>query len=58
MSPGSEFDKAKMFLKQTTHSDYEQLCKLDVLGLEDKPENDQGQVYSEFKEQLVRNGQG
>lgn len=58
MSPGSEFDKAKMFLTQTTHSDYEQLCKLDVLGLEDKPENDQGQVYSEFKEQLVRNGQG
>ena len=30
MSPGSEFDKAKMFLTQTTHSDYEQLCKLDV----------------------------
>ena len=32
-----------------------QLCSLDVLGLADKPKNDQGIVYQEFKEQLQRN---
>ena len=40
MSPGREFDRTKMFLTQTTRADYEDLCRLDVLGLKDKPEND------------------
>ncbi len=57
MSPGKEFNQTKMFLTQTTCTDYDDLCRLDVLGLEDKPENDQGQVYAEFKEQLVRGNQ-
>ncbi len=48
MSPGKEFNQTKMFLIQTTRTDYDDLCRLDVLGLEDKPENDQGQVYAEF----------
>ena len=58
MSPGKEFNQTKMFLTQTSRTDYDDLCRLDVLGLEDKPENDQEQVYAEFKEQLVRSNQG
>ena len=38
--------------------DYEQLCRLDVLGLADTAPNDQGDVYAEFKEQLVRDEEG
>ena len=45
-------------LTQTTHAHYEQLCRLDVLGLEDSAENDQQDVYTEFKEQLERSSEG
>ena len=34
------------------------MCCLDVLGLADTAPNDQGDVYTEFKEQLVRDGRG
>ena len=37
---------------------YKKLCGLDVLGLCDTPPNDQGGVYAEFKEQLVRDKDG
>ena len=47
-----------MLLTQTSHVDYEELCRLDVLGLADTPTNDQGSVYAEFKEQLVRDPEG
>ena len=33
MSPGKELDLGNMFLTQTSAIDYEELCKLDVLGL-------------------------
>ena len=55
MSPGKEFNRKTMLLTQTNQLDYEQLCCLDVLGLEDAPEHDQLVVYNEFKEQLTRN---
>lgn len=58
MSPGQEFDRNTMLLTQTSQSDYEQLCRLDVLGLEDTPEHDQGVVHNEFKEQLTRDQEG
>ena len=58
MSPGKEFDRKTMLLTQTNQLDYEQLCRLDVLGLEDAPEHDQRVVYNEFKEQLTRNPEG
>ena len=58
MSPGKEFDRKKMLLTQTNQLDYEQLCRLDVLGLEDTPEHDQRVVYDEFKEQLTRSPEG
>ena len=58
MSPGQEEAFNPLLLTQSTSTDYEQLCALDVLGLEDAPENDQGVVYQEFKEQLTRNEAG
>ena len=55
ISPGNEHvDLSNMLLCQTSHVDYEELCRLDVLGLADTAPNDQGDVYAEFKEQLVR----
>ncbi|XP_046841821.1 uncharacterized protein LOC124435934 [Xenia sp. Carnegie-2017] len=58
LAQGKELDYAVMFLSQTSQSDYEELCRLDVLGLADKPENDQHEVYAEFQEQLVRSEEG
>ena len=58
MSPGKELDHSKMLLTQTTYTDYEELCRLDVLGLEDKAEHDQEAVHAEFREQLVRHPNG
>ena len=53
MSPGKEYDNNVMLLTQTSHSDYEELCKLDVLGLQDMTEHDQSVVFDKFKEQLI-----
>ena len=39
---------------RSSQEDYMQLCNLDVLGVEDRPEGDQLRVYEEFKEQLVQ----
>ena len=58
MSPGTELDEKTMMLTQTSQSDYEELCRLDVLGLEDRSEHDQATVYDEFKEQLTRSPEG
>ena len=58
MSPGSEQNLDSMFLAQTTSSSYETLCRMDVLGLEDKPNGDQSVVYEEFIEQLSRSPEG
>lgn len=49
MSPGREFDKSKMLLTQRSHIDYEDLCRLDVLGLQVNPEHDQQTVHAEFR---------
>ena len=57
-SPGKEIDTTSMLLTQTSRVDYEELCKLDVLGLADSPLGDQGVVYEEFKEQLQRSEEG
>ena len=59
IAPGKEpLDVTNVLLTQTSHVDYEELCRLDVLGLSDTPPNDQGSVYAEFKEQLVRHKEG
>lgn len=39
-------------------SDYEQLYSLDVLGVENRGENDQLDVYAEFKENVSRKPDG
>ena len=57
MSPGNEFDKRTVLLTQTSQVEYEQLCRLDVLGLEDSKEHDQNIVDAEFKEQLQRSAE-
>ena len=54
MSPGKEVDLTNMFLTQASSCDYKNLCRLDVLGLEDMNVADQGIAYKEFKEQLKR----
>jgi hypothetical protein len=58
MSPGVEFDKNTMLLTETSQADFENLCRLDVLGLADSSENDQDAVYDDFKENLMRNQAG
>ena len=58
MSPGIDFDRNTMLLTQTAHSDFERLCRLDVLGLADTTESDQSVVYEDFKEQLTRDPEG
>ena len=58
MSPGKEVDISSMVLTQTAAADYEQLCKLDVLGIQDTAIVDQADVYEEFKEQLTRSAEG
>ena len=58
LSPGEEIDTAHMLLTQTSQVDYEELCRLDVLGLANTPQHDQGEVYREFREQLSRSETG
>ena len=59
MSPGKEpIDVSSMLLAQTSQADYEELCRIDVLGLEDRSINCDSDVYEEFKEQLTRDETG
>ena len=58
MSPGKEVDISIMLLIETAAADYEQLCKLDVLGIQDTAISDEADVYEEFKEQLTRSAEG
>ena len=41
-----------MLLARDTEADYAELCKLDVLGIKDKIESRNEEVYQEFKQQL------
>ena len=45
MSPGVELERSTMLLTQNSQSDFDRLCRLDVLGLEDSIESDQNLVY-------------
>lgn len=58
MSPGKEVELSPMFFAQTSHVDYDNLCKLDVLGLADSSTGDQEEVYTDFKEQLTQDEEG
>ena len=41
-----------MFIKEA--GEYEKLYSLDVLGVEDRGEDDQSDMYSSFKESIIR----
>ena len=42
MSSGKETGLSNVYLTKSSAADYEQLCSLDVLGFEERPETDQG----------------
>ena len=58
MLSGAEVDSQNMFLTQTSIGDYKELCRMDVLGLQDTPVRDQDVVHKEFLEQLKRSPEG
>ena len=58
MSPVVETNLISVYLTRSSSTDHEELCSLDVLGLEEKPAGDQQAVYSKFQEQLVRHPEG
>ena len=58
MSSGAEVDLQNMFLTHTSVGDYEELCRMDVIGLEDTPIGDQQVVHQELLEQLKRSPDG
>ena len=58
MSAGKEAHMGSIYLTRTSSTDYEQLCSLDMFGLQDRPDGDQQSVYDDFKEQLRRSDEG
>ena len=58
MSAGKEAHLSSVYLTRTSSTDYDQLCSLDVLGLEDRSKGDQQTVCDDFKEQLRRSDEG
>ncbi len=52
MSAGEESDFSNVYLTKSLAADFEELCSLDVLDLEDHPDQSQQFVYKEFQEQL------
>ena len=56
MCPGREADITGTMLTQSTLHNYDRLCSLDVLGLQDM-DNDR-EIYDEFKSQLTRHPDG
>ena len=58
MSPCHEDEASNTSLTQATSMDFEQLCRLDVLGLVGSSANDQDVVHSEVKEQLIHHPHG
>ena len=57
MSPGKG-DELLTTVTRSVSVDFENLCRLDVLGIQDTGEGDQGPVYENFREQLVKREDG
>ena len=53
---GNDSNSQNFFSRDT--SDYERLYDLDVLGVRDRGEDDELDVYTEFKENIVRKHNG
>ena len=58
MSPGSDDDDVtKLLFAKSSMQDYQRLCDLDVLGIQEPVDGEQS-VYEEFKEQLRQSEDG
>ena len=57
MSRGKEVELSKLMIIKTSTDDYENLYRLDVLGVTDSV-SDEGTVHQEFKEQLRKDKNG
>ena len=57
LSPGKENASTNILLAKTSLHDYENLCSLDCLGIEEKQKNNEF-VYGEFRKQLGRDSLG
>ena len=53
MSPGKEVELSKLMVIKTSTDDYENLYRLDVLGVTDSV-SDEVTVHQKFKEQLIK----
>ena len=51
LSPGKENAPTNILFTKTSLHDYENLCSLDCLGIEEKHEKNNDFVYGEFKKQ-------
>ena len=58
ISPGRESDLVSSLYIRTSVSDFNHLCDIDVLGVEENHLSHGENVYKKFKQQLERNGRG
>ena len=58
MSPGEELDLNNLMLSRTSIDDYEKLCNLDVLGVQDIPKTHEDIVHTNYIQQLRQSGEG
>ena len=58
MAAGEEADLSSVYFTNSSAANYEHLCSLDVLGLQDQPDEIQQSVYQDFKQQLRRSEEG
>ena len=58
MSLGNEIDRNNLMLSRTSIDDYEKLCNLDVLGVQDVQESPEEIVHNNVKEQLTQSTEG
>ena len=59
ISPGRESEGlSNMLLTRNSTCHHDQLCRLDIIGIEDQPSGEQEFVYKEFKDELQRHPQG
>ena len=56
--PGKDRDVTSMMLTRNSMCDHDQLCGLNVFGIEDCSTGDQMYVYQEFQDQLKRKADG
>ena len=58
MSPGNEMDLNNLMLSRISIDDYEKLCNLDVVGVQDIPKTHEGIVHTNFTDQLKQSDEG